>query len=88
VYNYAKIETYTDGYDLNNIIVYSAILLNNVDYQENIIKNLLDDNSNLGSEITYYIEKPDGSDSEFSQILEEYITTDDVGSVEQQLPDD
>lgn len=88
VYNYAKIEVYTDKYNLNNIITLSTILLNSVDYNDTIIENLLDDNNNNGTEISYDIDKPESANSEFSQYLEEYITEEEADTSSEQLPDE
>lgn len=88
VYNYAKIEVYTDEYNLNNVITLSAILLNSVEYNDVILENLLDDNSNSGKEITYNIDKPDSASSDFSQYLEEYITEEEADTSSEQLPDE
>lgn len=88
VYNYAKIEVYTDEYNLNNIITLSMVMLNSIDYNDAIIKNLLEDNSNNGTDITYNIDKPASASSEFSKYLEEYITQDDNVTGGEMLPDD
>lgn len=88
VYNYAKIECYTSGYNLNKIITLSTILLNSVEYNDVIIKNLLDDNSNSGREITYNIDKPENADSDFSQYLEEFITEEEADTSGEKLPDE
>jgi len=88
IYNYAKVEVYTDEYNLNKIITLSSIILNSVEYNDTIIKNLLDDNSNNGKEITYNIDKPKGANSDFSQYLEEYITEEEADTSGEKLPDE
>jgi hypothetical protein len=88
VYNYAKIEVYTDKYNLNDIVVMSSILVNSIDYNDTIIEKLLDDNNNSGSEITYNIEKPASASSDFSKYLEEYITEDEADTSIEKLPDE
>lgn len=88
VYNYAKVEVYTDQYNLNDIITLSSILLNNVSYNDNIIENLLDDNHNSGSDITYNIDKPEDASSDFTQYLNEYITEEEADTGNEKLPDE
>lgn len=88
VYNYAKVEVYTDRYNLNDIITLSSILLNNISYNDNIIENLLDDNHNSGSDITYNIDKPEDASSDFTQYLNEYITEEEADTGSEKLPDE
>ena len=88
VYNYAKVEVYTDKYNLNDIITLSSILLNNISYNDNIIENLLDDNHNSGSDITYNIDKPEDASSDFTQYLNEYITEEEADTGSEKLPDE
>lgn len=88
VYNYAKVEVYTDQYNLNDIIALSSILLNNISYNDNIIENLLDDNHNSGSDITYNIDKPEDASSDFTQYLNEYITEEEADTGSEKLPDE
>lgn len=88
VYNYAKVEVYTNQYNLNDIITLSSILLNNISYNDNIIENLLDDNHNSGSDITYNIDKPEDASSDFTQYLNEYITEEEADTGSEKLPDE
>ena len=88
VYNYAKVEVYTDQYNLIDIITLSSILLNNISYNDNIIENLLDDNHNSGSDITYNIDKPEDASSDFTQYLNEYITEEEADTGSEKLPDE
>ncbi len=88
VYNYAKVEVYTNQYNLNDIITLSSILLNNISYNDNIIENLLDDNHNSGSDITYNIDKPEDASSDFTQYLNEYITEEEADTGNEKLPDE
>ena len=78
-YNYVKVEFYANDYNLNNAIAMSLIIANSVDYNNSIIEKILDDNNNNNmSEVTYNIEKPADSSSDFTQYLNEYITEDEV----------
>lgn len=72
VYNYAKIEAYSDYKDLNSIITYSMIVLNSIEYNDITIESILNNSSVDSSEINYEIKGPN-NDSGFSQYLEEYI---------------
>lgn len=78
IYNYAKIESYVKEENLVDVIVYSTIILNSISYNENLISNFIEDGISLGNEIDYEIEKPEDSESKFSQYLQEYVqdTTD------------
>lgn len=73
VYNYAKIEAYVDEKNLANAIAYSTIILNSITYNDNLISNLIEKGVNFGNEITYEIDKPEDSKSNFSQYLQEYV---------------
>lgn len=73
VYNYAKIEFYACEEDLPVILANSLIILNSVKYNDNLIKIELDKTANEGREITYELDKPDNSESTFSQYLQEYV---------------
>jgi len=88
IYNYAKVEVYTDEYNINNVITLSTIILNSINYNDNVIKNLLEDNNNVGNDITYNIDKPSDANSEFSQYLEELIIDEETDIDSEQLPDE
>ncbi len=84
VYNYARVEFFTDKNNLNKMIGISSAILNNIDYNDLIIKNVLDNNYGNYKEIKYKVDKPEDAGSNFSQFLEEYIKEDDV----ENLPDE
>ncbi len=73
VYNYAKIEAYVKEKNLVDIISYSTIILNSIDYNDNLINNLIEKGITFEGSITYEIKKPDDSESKFSQYLQEYV---------------
>ena len=73
IYNYAKIESYVEEENLTDVIVYSTIILNSITYNDNLISNFIEQGVSFGSEITYEIEKPEDSKSNFSQYLQEYV---------------
>lgn len=84
VYNYAKIEFYSDYDNLNKLITLSSIILNSVNYNDVVIEKILDESLGSFSEIAYEIEKPEDASSNFSQYLEEYVKED----TKEELPDE
>lgn len=73
IYNYAKIESYVKEEDLVDVIAYSTIILNSITYNDTLISNFIEKGVSFGSDITYEIEKPEDSKSNFSQYLQEYV---------------
>jgi len=73
IYNYAKVESYVKEEDLIDVIAYSTIILNSITYNDILISNFIEKGVSFGSEITYEIEKPEDSESNFSQYLQEYV---------------
>ena len=53
VYNYSKIEFYSNYYDMPYIISNSLIILNSIKYNDNLINLELDIVSNDGREVKY-----------------------------------
>lgn len=85
VYNYSKIEFYSDLEDLPVIMANSLIIQKSIKYNDNLIKMELDDATNDGRDIKYELDKPKDSESTFSQYLQEYVTEEEVEVV---LPDE
>ena len=73
VYHYSKIEFYSDFNHLNKLITLSSVMLNSITYNDTVIEKVLEGNLGEFSEFTYEVKKPDGSSSNFSQYLEEYV---------------
>ena len=73
IYNYAKIESYVEEDKLVDIIAYSTIILNSINYNDTLISNFIEQGVSFGNEITYEIKKPEDSKSTFSQHLQEYV---------------
>lgn len=73
IYNYARIESYVQEENLTDVIAYSTIILNSITYNDNLISNFIEKGVSFGNEITYEIEKPEDSKSNFSQYLQEYV---------------
>ena len=92
VYNYSKIETYTDKENLNKIVSIGTIILNNITYNKKIIEKIIDENNGSYSEVTYEIEKPEDASNKFREYLEEYVQEDEEEDKEEditkQLPDE
>lgn len=78
VYNYAKIESYVKEENLVDIINYSTIILNSIDYNDNLINNAIEKGTFFSNDIMYEIDKPDDSESKFYQYLQEYVKESDV----------
>ena len=55
------------------IMANSLIVLNSIKYNDNLIKLELDESYRNGVEIKYEIDKPEDSESTFSQFLQEYV---------------
>lgn len=87
VYNYSKIEVYTDYESLNKVISLGTIILNNIDYNNKVIKKVMNESLGSFSEVTYEVDKPDDASNNFSQYLEEYVQEEDNDS-SGQLPDE
>lgn len=77
VYNYAKVEAYVKKEYLIDVISYSTIILNSIKYNDNLISNLIENGQYSSNEIEYEIDKPDDSESKFSQYLQEYVVETD-----------
>ena len=74
VYNYSKVEFYVDEYNLNNVIANSLVILNNINYNDDLIEKILSYSSDLSGEVTYELDKPNDSESTFLKYLEEYTS--------------
>ena len=77
VYNYARIEFYSNKDMLGENITKSSIILNSIKYNKTIIEKILDGDLGEFSEFTYELDKPEDASSNFSQILEEYVQKED-----------
>lgn len=83
VYNYAKIEFYSNYEDLNSSIITSLIILNSIKYNDAVVNNLV--NVNGSKEVLYEINKPKDAESKFFQYLEEYVSDEEIY---EKLPDE
>ena len=78
VYNYAKIEVYVKEKDLADTMANSMIIINSIDYNDNLIKTILEDNYSLGTEKEYKIDKPEDTTSKFIEYLSEYVQNEEA----------
>ena len=85
VYNYAKIEAYTKEKNIEKVLANSMIIINSIDYNDNLIKNILENDYNFGVEKEYKIDKPSDATSRFNEYLSEYVQYEEAGISE--LPD-
>lgn len=73
VYNYAKIESYTTKTKIDNVLANSMIILKSINYNDNLIKKILEEEHGLGADKEYKIDKPENAESKFSEYLSEYV---------------
>lgn len=85
VYNYAKIEAYTKERNIEKVLTNSMIIISSIDYNDNLIKQILEDDYSFGAEKEYKIKKPEDAKSKFSEYLSEYVQNEEAGIAE--LPD-
>ena len=72
MYNYAKIEVIVDSNDIANAIANSLIILSSVEYNDDIIGNLLEEDVLNYSEESFNIFETNSKDSNFLKVVEEY----------------
>ena len=84
VYNYSKIEFYTNEVDLPIVTSSSLMILNSIKYNDTLIKISLGNTANDNREVKYELDKPKDSESTFSQYLQEYVEDEETEVV---LPD-
>lgn len=73
IYNYAKIESYVEKSEINKILTNSMIILDSIDYNETLVKNIIDDEYSIGADKEYKIKKPKNTESKFSEYLSEAV---------------
>lgn len=72
MYNYAKIEVIVNSNNIASAITNSLIILNSVNYNDDIIDNLLEEDVLNYSEETFNIFETNSNDSNFLKVVEEY----------------
>ena len=83
IYNYSKIEFYSNLEDLSLIVADSLIIQKSIIYNDNLIKKELENNISDGREVTYELAGPKENKSTFSDYLQEYVDEEE----ETQLPE-
>ena len=78
VYNYAKIESYVNEYEIADVLTYSMIILDSIEYNDKLIENILLDDHYSSSFKEYKIKKPENTESKFSEYLSEYVGEDEA----------
>lgn len=85
IYNYSKMEFYSDIDDLSFILANSIIIQKSIKYNDNLINVELDDNVSDGREVTYELDGPKDNKSMFSDYLQEAVEEEEE---EVELPQD
>ncbi len=73
IYNYTKIEAYTNKPNLNKILTDSMIILDSIDYNNKLIEKIIDEEYSSSADKEYKIDKPQDAESKFSEYLSEYV---------------
>ena len=73
IYNYSKIEFYTNKEDLEVVLANSLILIKSVKYNDSLISVELESNIKDGRELKYELDSPKDSKSTFSDYLQEFV---------------
>lgn len=84
VYNYAKIEFYTNEEKLPIILSNCLTMVNSIKYNDNLIDMELKNTTDGGREVKYELDKPKDSESTFYQVLQEFVEEEESEVV---LPD-
>lgn len=85
IYNYSKIEFYSNQEDLPVMLANSLIIIKSIKYNDSLIKMQLDSGNNDGRELKYQLDSPKDTESTFSNFLQEFVPKED-NTVE--LPDE
>lgn len=72
MYNYAKIELMVDEKDIHTSIVNSLIILSSINYNDDVISNMFEDDILNFSEETFSLFDSETDDSNFLKVVEEY----------------
>lgn len=72
MYNYTKIEAYSNEKDLKNTITKLAYILNSIRFNDSVIESLIGENSLSYSEENFNIFTPNGEESNFLDYVEKY----------------
>lgn len=72
MYNYAKIEVIVSEDNIKEALSYSIAILTSINYQDTVLKSLMEENSLKSSEVSYNIFETADTESSYLQIAEEY----------------
>lgn len=73
VYNYSKIEFYTSEEKLPIILSNCLTMVNSIKYNDNLITASLGDDKIAGKDIKYELDTPEGTESSFNDVLQQYV---------------
>lgn len=73
VYNYAKIEFFSDQENLSLMVANSLIIINSIKYNDKLISTSLGDDKIAGKDIKYELTTPEGTVSSFNDALQQYV---------------
>ena len=85
VYNYTKIEFYTNSDDLAVVLANALIIQNSIKFNDELISVELENRTSEGRELKYELDSPKNTESTFSDYLQEYVPEEEV---DVELPDD
>ena len=85
VYNYTKIEFYTEPSEVAVVLANALIIQNSIKFNDELISVELENRTNDGRELKYELDSPKDTESTFSDYLQEYVPEEEV---EVELPDD
>lgn len=71
MYNYAKIEVMVEEKNLKSIVTYAMLLLSSIDYNDTIVKNMVEDNTLNYNEVEFNIFETANDESNFIEYNED-----------------
>jgi len=86
IYNYAKIELYTSKDNLEDVIINSSYILASLEYNDAVIKNIINSENSVLNEQKYDIFEKDVDNSQFLEAVNEYDKY--KGSIDELLNDE
>lgn len=73
IYNYAKVEFYSNQENLSLMVTNSLLIVNSIKYNDTLINVSLGEDNTAGKDIKYELETPDGTESSFNDVLQQYV---------------
>lgn len=86
IYNFAKIEFYSNQENLSLMVTNSLLMINSIEYNDNLISVSLGDDKIAGKDIKYELDTPEGTESSFNDVLQQYVIEEEQEEVV--LPDE